>query len=149
MMPQVGLTRKALVTQQTCERLLFGVDPSVAYELSGHAESFSTLDTLVALGLRVNASVVFEGHKVSELLLANGAEEGARLVAVFVVEQGAGVAVSASAVLTDMALFFCVSCVVSFLRYMRQRWWFLFESGAYCHAIILSCIHTRFIWTLS
>lgn len=102
--PQVGLAGKALVAQRAGERLLFGVDPSVAYELRGHAERLPALQTLVALGLRVNPPVVFEGHQVGELFLADGAEEGARLVAVLVVEEGAGVAVSAAAVLAHVAL---------------------------------------------
>lgn len=108
MVAQVGLAGKALVAQQAGERLLFGVDSSVTYELSGDTERLSALQALVALGLRVDASVVLEGHKVGELFLADGAEEGARLVAVFVVEEGASVAVSAATVLADVALLFCV-----------------------------------------
>lgn len=104
MVPQVALAGKALVAQQAGEGLLFGVDPPVTNELSGHAERLPTIQALVALGLRVNAPVVLEGHQVGELLLADGAEEGARLVAVLVVEQGAGVAISAATVLTDVAL---------------------------------------------
>lgn len=104
MVPQVGLAGKALVALQAGERLLFGVDPAVAYELSGHSESLATLQTLVALRLRVNAPVVLEGHQVGELLLADGAEVGARLVAVLVVQEGAGVAVGAAAMIADVAL---------------------------------------------
>lgn len=107
MVSQVGFAGKALVAQQAGERLLFGVDSSVTYELSGHTEGLSALKTLVALGFCVNAAVVLESHQVGELFLANGAEEGARLVAVLVVEEGAGVAVSAATVLTDVALLFC------------------------------------------
>lgn len=115
MMPQVGLAGKALVAQKAGKGLLFGVDSSVAYELSGHAERLPALKTLVALGLRMNASVVLESHKVGKLLLADGAEEGARLVAVLVVEEGAGVAVCAPAVLTHMALLLCTSRLVTLL----------------------------------
>lgn len=71
MVAQVRLAGKALVAQQAGKRLLFGVDSSVTYELSGHAKRLSALWTLVALGLRVNASVVFEGHQVGELFLAH------------------------------------------------------------------------------
>lgn len=109
MVPQVGLAGKALVAQQAGEGLLFGVDSSVTYELSGHTECFSTLHTLVALGLRVDAPVVLESHQVGELFLADGAEEGARLVAVLVVEERAGMAVSAATVFADVALLFCAS----------------------------------------
>lgn len=108
MVAQVGLAGKALVALQAGERLLFGVDASVADELRGHAERLSALQTLVAFGLRVDAAVVLQGHQVGELFLANGAEEEARLVAVLVVEQGAGVSVCAAAMLADVALFFCV-----------------------------------------
>lgn len=108
MVAQVGLAREALVAQQAGKGFLFGVDSPVAYELSGHAESLAALQTLVALGFRVDAPVVLEGHQVGELLLADGAEEGARLVAVLVVEEGAGVAVRAATVLAYMALLFCV-----------------------------------------
>lgn len=59
---QVGLAGKALVAQQAGERLLFGVDPSVTYELSRHTERLSALQTLVTFGLRVDAAVVLEGH---------------------------------------------------------------------------------------
>lgn len=112
MVPQVGLAGKALVAQQAGEGLLFGVDSSVTYELSGHAECLPTLETLVALGLRVDAPVVLESHQVGELFLADGTEKGARLVAVLVVEEGPGVAVSAATVLADVALLFCASRVV-------------------------------------
>lgn len=113
MVPQVGLAGKALVAQQASEGLLFGVDPSVTYELSGHAERLSTLQALVTLGLCVNASVVLESHEVGELFLADGAEERTRLVAVLVVEKGASVAISATTVLTDVTLFLCASSVVT------------------------------------
>lgn len=112
MVSQVGLAGKALVAQQAGERLLFGVDSSVTYELSGHAERLPTFQALVALGLRVNASVVLEGHQIGELFLADRAEEGARLVAVLVVEEGAGMAVSAAAVLADVAFLLCTGRVV-------------------------------------
>ena len=115
MVPQVGLAGKALVAQQAGKGLLFGVDPSVTYELSGHAERLSTLQALVALGLRVNTPVVLESHQVGEFFLANGAKEGARLVAVLVVEERAGVAVSATTVLADMALLVCATSVVTLL----------------------------------
>lgn len=115
MVPQVGLAGKALVAQQAGEGLLLSVDPSVAYELSGHAERLPTLQALVALGLCVNASVVLEGHQVGELFLANGAEEGTRLVAVLVVEEGAGVAIRAATVLTHVALLLGASGVVTLL----------------------------------
>lgn len=109
-MPQVGFAGKALVTQQTGKGLLFGVDPPVTYELGRHTECLPTLQALVALGLGVDSSVVLEGHQVGKLFLADGAEEGASFVAVFVVEQGAGVAIRAATVLTDVTLLLCV-CV--------------------------------------
>lgn len=115
MMPQVGLAGKALVAQQAGEGLLFGVDSSVTYELSGHTERLPTLQTLIALRLRVNAPVVLESHEVGELLLADRTEEGARLVAVLMVEEGAGVAVSAAAVLADVALLLWTSGLVALL----------------------------------
>lgn len=87
----------------------------MTYELGGHAERLPTLQALIALGLRVDAAVVLECHQVGELFLADGAEEGARLVAVLVVEEGAGVAVSAATVLADMALLVCASRVVTLL----------------------------------
>lgn len=87
----------------------------MTYELSGHAERLSTLQALVALGLCVNASVVLESHQVGELFLADGAEEGTRLMAVLVVEEGAGVAIGAATVLTHVTLFLCDSSVVTLL----------------------------------
>lgn len=115
MVPQVGLAGKALVAQQAGKGLLFGVDPSVTCELRGHTERLSTLQALVTFGLCVNASVVLESHQVGELFLADGAEEGTRLVAVLVVEKGAGVAISAATVLTDVTLFLCASSAVTLL----------------------------------
>lgn len=144
MVPQVGLAGKALVAQQAGEGLLFGVDPSVTYELSGHAERLPALQTLVALWLRVNAPVVLESHQVGELLLADGAEEGARLVAVLVVEEGAGVAVSAPAVLADVALLLGAGGLVALQRIsdaswnMRQRRWNLLVHPVHPHGLIYS-----------
>ncbi len=141
MVPQVGLAGKALVAQQAGEGLLFGVDSSVTYELSGHAERLSALQTLVALGLRMDAPVVLERHQVGELFLADGAEEGARLVAVLVVEEGAGVAVGAAAVLADVALLFCACRVVTLLRVsdaswnMGQRRWNLLVHPVHPHGL--------------
>lgn len=114
-MPQVGLAGKALIAQQAGKGLLFGVDSSVTYELSGHAEGLAALEALVALGFCMDAPVVLEGHQVGELFLADGAEEGPGLVAVLVVEEGAGVAISATTVLADVALLFCARGVVILL----------------------------------
>lgn len=113
MVAQVGLAGKALVALQTGERLLFGVDASVTDELSGHAEGLPALQTLVAFGLRVDAPVVLQGHQVGELFLAHGAEEEAGLVAVLVVQQGAGVTVRAATVLAHVALLFRVCADVT------------------------------------
>lgn len=128
--PQVGLAGEALAAQQAGKGLLFGVDSPVTYELGGHAERLAALQTLVALGLRVDAAVVLEGHQVGELLLADGAGEGARLVAVFVVEERASVAVSAAAVLAHVALLFYARRDVALrireaLGHVRQRRWHL------------------------
>lgn len=85
--PQVGPGGEALVTLLAREGLLLGVDPPVADELGRDAEGLAAVGALVALGLRVDATVVLQGHEVGELLLAGVAEVGARLVAVLVVEQ--------------------------------------------------------------
>lgn len=71
MVPQVGLAGEALVAQQAGEGLFLGVYPPVTDELRGHAERLAALQALVALGLRVDAAVVFEGHQVGELFLAD------------------------------------------------------------------------------
>lgn len=76
----------------------------MADELGGHAEGLAALQALVALGLRVDAPVVLQRHQVGELLLAHGAEEGAGLVTVLVVEEGTCMAVGAAAVLTHVTL---------------------------------------------
>lgn len=122
MVPQVGLAGKALIAQQAGKGLLFGVDSSVTYELSGHTEGLATFQALVALGLCVNAPVILERHQVGELFLADGAEEGAGLVTVLVVEEGASVAVSAATVLADMALLFCARGVIILLRVRNATW---------------------------
>lgn len=58
MVPQVGLGGEALVTLLAAERLLFGVDATVADELGGHPERFATIRTLVAFRLSVDPSVI-------------------------------------------------------------------------------------------
>lgn len=83
--PQVGLAGEGLVAQQAGEGFLLSVYPPVTYELSGHTERLAALQALVALRLCVDTSVVLESHQVGKLLLADRAEEGAHLVAVFVV----------------------------------------------------------------
>lgn len=101
--PQVGLGGEALVALLAGERLLLGVDAAVTDELSGHPEGLPAVRALVAFGLSVDAPVVLQGHQVGELLLARAAEVGPGLVAVLVVEQGAGVAVRATALAADEA----------------------------------------------
>lgn len=91
--PQVGPRHKALVALLAGKRLLLGVDAAVADECCGHPERLATVGAPVALGLSVDPSMVLEGQQVGELLLAGVAEVGPCLVAVLVVEQGAGVAV--------------------------------------------------------
>lgn len=102
--PQVGLGGEALVTLLAGERFLLGVDAAVADELGGHPERLAAVGALVAFGLGVDPSVVLEGHQVGELLLAGIAEVGPGLVAVLVVEQGAGVAVRPPTLVTDVGL---------------------------------------------
>lgn len=68
--PQVGFGGEALVALLAGEGLLLGVDSAVADELCGHPERLPAVGALIALGLRVNAPVVLEGHEVGELLLA-------------------------------------------------------------------------------
>ena len=102
--PQVGPGGEALVALLAGEGLLLGVDPPVADQLGGDAERLAAVGALVALGLRVDAPVVLQGHEVGELLLARVAEVRARLVAVLVVEQGAGVAVGAAALVAHIVL---------------------------------------------
>lgn len=104
MVPQVGLGGEALVAVLTGEGFLLGVDPPVADQLGGHPERLAAVGTLVAFGLGVDAPVVLQGHQVGELLLAGGAEEGPSLVAVLVVEEGAGVAVGPPALAADVRL---------------------------------------------
>lgn len=100
--PQVGPGREAFVALLAGERLLLGVDPAVADELGGHPERLAAVGALVAFGLSVDPAVVLEGHQVWELLLAGVAEVGPGLVAVLVVEQGAGVAVRPATLVTDV-----------------------------------------------
>lgn len=102
--PQVGLGGEAFVTLLAGEGLLLGVDAAVADELRGHPEGFATVRALVAFGLGVDAPVILEGHEVGELLLTRVAEVTPGLVAVLVVEQGAGVAVGSTTLVADVGL---------------------------------------------
>lgn len=102
--PQVGLGGEAFVALLAGEWLLLGVDAAVADELGGHPEGLAAVGALVAFGLSMDAPVVLQGHQVGELFLARAAEVGPGFVAVLVVEQGAGVAVRATALVTDMGL---------------------------------------------
>lgn len=103
-MPKVGLGGEALVTLLAGEGLLLGVDAPVANELGRHPERLATVRTLVALGFRVDPPVVLERHEIGELLLAGAAEVGPSLVAVLVVEQGAGMTVGPPTLVTHMGL---------------------------------------------
>lgn len=109
--PQVGFGGEALVALLAGEGLLLGVDSAVADELCGHPERLPAVGALIALGLRVNAPVVLEGHEVGELLLAGRTEEGPGLVAVLVVEQGASMAVRAPALVAHVGLGDLVVCL--------------------------------------
>lgn len=102
--PQVGLGGEALVALLAGERLLLGVDAAVADELGGHPERLATVGALVPFWLGVDPSVVLEGHQVGELLLAGVAKVSPGFVAVLVVQQGAGVAVRPTALVTDVGL---------------------------------------------
>lgn len=102
--PQVGLGREALVTLRAGERLLLGVDAAMTDELGGDTEGLATVRALVAFGLSVDPSVVLERHEVGELLLAGAAEVGPCLVAVLVVEQGAGMSVRPATLVTHVGL---------------------------------------------
>lgn len=55
------------------------------------------------------AAVVFVRHQVGELFLTGAAVVGARLVAVFMVEQGAGVTVATPALIANVRLAACVT----------------------------------------
>lgn len=74
----------------------------MADELGGDTEGLAAVGALVAFGLGVDPAVVLEGHQVGELLLAGVAEVGPGLVAVLVVEQGAGVAVRPPTLIADV-----------------------------------------------
>lgn len=101
--PQVGPGCEALVTLLAGEWLLLGMDAAVANKRRRHPEGFATVKAAVAFGLGVDPAVVLKGHQVGELLLAGAAKVGPSLVAVLVVEQGAGVAVRAATPITDEA----------------------------------------------
>jgi len=95
---QAGPALEALPAGRTVE--LAGdavVDPLVVVQDAGEAEGLSARQTPVLLLLRVDARVVAERHGVAEGLGAEGAAEGSRLVGVLVVQEGAGVAVAATA----------------------------------------------------
>lgn len=102
MVPEVGPGREAAVALRAGEWPLLGVDAAVTHQLGGHPEGLATVGALVALGLCVDAPMVLERHEVGELLAAGAAEVRARLVAVAVVEQRAGMAVRPPALVTHM-----------------------------------------------
>lgn len=76
----------------------------MAHELRGNTERFTAVGALVPLRLGVYAAVVFVRHQVGEFFLTGAAVVGTRLMAVFVVEQGAGVAVPTPALVTNVRL---------------------------------------------
>lgn len=119
--PEVGLGGEALVALLAGEGLFLGVDAAVTDELGGNPEGFPTVRALVAFGLGVNAAVVLQRHQVGELLLTRIAEVGAGLVAVLVVEQGAGVAVSPPTLVTDMR-FEDLAAASSHASFCRATW---------------------------
>lgn len=78
------------------------MDATVAHELRGDAERFPAVRALVPLRLRVYAAVVFVRHQVGEFFLTGAAIVCARLMTVFVIEQGAGMEVTTPTLVTNM-----------------------------------------------
>lgn len=81
----------------------------MAHKLCRNTERFPAVGALVPLGLCVYAAVVLVRHQVGEFFLTGAAVVGSRFVAVLVVEQGAGVAVSTAALIANMRLVACVA----------------------------------------
>lgn len=78
------------------------VDAAVVVELGGDAEGLAAVVAAVAPRLRVDAAVVLQGEQVGVGLEAHGAVVDADGVGVLVVEEGAGVAVGAAALVTPV-----------------------------------------------
>lgn len=100
--PEAGLGGEAPLAGPTGQLALLQVDLAVGLELGGDAEGLAAVRATVTPRLRVDAPVVLEGQEVGVGLEAHGTVVDADGVGVFVVEEGAGMTVSAAALITSV-----------------------------------------------
>jgi len=99
---EAGLRREGALARAAGELPLLLVDSAVVVELGGDTEGLATIVAAVATGLGVDSAVVLQGKQVGVGLEADGAVVNSDGVGVLVVEEGAGMTVGATALITSV-----------------------------------------------
>lgn len=102
MEPEAGLRGKGSLAGPAGQLPLLLVDTPVVVELGGNPEGLAAVVASVALRLRVDTAMVLQGKEVGVGLEAHGAVVDANSVGVLVVEEGAGVTVGTTALITSV-----------------------------------------------
>lgn len=100
--PEAGVRRKSSLAGPAGQLPLLLVDASVVVELGGDTEGLSAVVALVAPRLRVDTAVVLQGKQIGVGLETNGTVVDANSVGVLVVQERAGMAVGAAALITSV-----------------------------------------------
>lgn len=100
--PEAGLCGEGALAGPAGQLPLFLVDASVVVELRGNTEGFTAVMATVAPRLGVDTAMVLQGKQVGVGFEAHSAVVDADSVGVFVVEEGAGMAVGAAALITSV-----------------------------------------------
>ena len=100
--PEAGLRGEGSLAGPAGQLPLLLVDSSVVVELGGDTEGLAAVVATVSPCLGVDTAVVLQGEQVGIGLEAHGAVVDADSMGVLVVEEGAGVAVGAAALITSV-----------------------------------------------
>lgn len=100
--PETGLRRKGSLTGSARQLPLLLMDTSMIVELGRNTKGLATVVATVAPRLRVDAAVVLQGKQVGVGFEAHSTVVDANSVGVLVVEEGAGMAVGATTLITSV-----------------------------------------------
>lgn len=111
MEPEASLRGKGSLAGPAGQLPLLLVDTPVVVELGGNSKGLSAVMASVAPRFRVDTTMVLQGKQVGVGLEAHGAVVDADSMGVFVVEEGAGMAVGTAALITSL-----VSPLIQFVQ---------------------------------
>lgn len=100
--PEAGLGGEGTLAGPAGQLPLLLVDTTVVIQLRRDAEGLSAVVAAVAPRFRVDTAVVLQGEQVGVGLEAHSAVVDADGVGVFVIEEGAGMAVGAATLITSV-----------------------------------------------